>query len=51
VDLGAVLSLEDRSANVIFRDVHQPYLISSGLESMWVTATATAGDGASTSTR
>ena len=49
VDLGTVLSLEDRSANFVFRDVHQPYLISSGLESMWVTATA--GGGVSTPTR
>jgi hypothetical protein len=39
VELGTIRSLEDRSANFVFRDARQPYLISSGLESMWVTAT------------
>jgi hypothetical protein len=37
VELGTLSSLENRSANFVFLDVKQPYLIASGLESMWVT--------------
>ena len=38
MELGTIRSLKDRSATFVFRDVHQPYLIGSGLESVWVTA-------------
>jgi hypothetical protein len=40
VELGTLHGLEDRSASFVFRNVHQPYLIGSGLASMWVTAVA-----------
>jgi hypothetical protein len=48
VELGTLRGLEERSAGFVFRDAHQPYLIGSGLESMWMTATAAVGDAAST---
>jgi len=48
VELGTLQGLEDRSASFVFRKVHQPYLIGSGLESMWVTGTPVAGDSVST---
>jgi hypothetical protein len=38
VELGTLHGLEDRSASFEFRSVRLPYLIRSGLESMWVTA-------------
>ena len=44
VELGTLRSLGDRSAAFVFRDVSQPYLISSGLESMWVTANPAVAD-------
>ena len=44
VELGTLRSLDDRPAEFVFRNVHQPYLIRSGLESMWVTAVPAAGD-------
>lgn len=40
VELGTLRGLEDRSASFEFRNVQLPYLIGSGLESMWVTAAA-----------
>jgi hypothetical protein len=40
VELGTLRGLEDRSASFEFRNVRLPYLIGSGLESMWVTAAA-----------
>jgi len=40
VELGNVFSLDERSANFVFQDVRQPFLINIGLESMWVTALA-----------
>jgi hypothetical protein len=44
VDLGTMRSLKDRSAEFVFRHVTQTYLISSGLESAWVTAPAPNSD-------
>ncbi len=44
VDLGTLHSLKDRSAEFVFRQVTQTYLISSGLESAWVTAPAPNSD-------
>ncbi|HEY6392342.1 MAG TPA: hypothetical protein VIX89_13740 [Bryobacteraceae bacterium] len=38
VELGTLRGLEDRSAAFVFRNVHQPHIIGSGLESKWVTA-------------
>jgi hypothetical protein len=51
VELGTLRGMEDRSAGFVFRDVHQPYLIASGLESMWVTATPPPADSALTPPR
>ncbi len=39
VELGTLQGLEDRSAEFVFQEGAQPYLIGSGLESTWVTAT------------
>jgi hypothetical protein len=44
VELGSLRSLEERSGTVEFRNVRLPYLISSGVESGWITATAATGD-------
>ncbi len=49
VELGALRSLEERSAAVEFRNVHLPYLIGSGVESAWITATPATGDSVSQS--
>lgn len=49
VELGSLRSLEERSASLEFRNVRLPYLISSGVESAWITATPAAGDSGSTS--
>lgn len=49
VELGALRSLEERSAALEFRNVRLPYLISSGVESSWITATPASGDSVSTS--
>jgi hypothetical protein len=49
VELGALRSLEERSTALEFRNVRLPYLISSGVESTWITATPTTGDSVSTS--
>jgi hypothetical protein len=49
VELSTLRTLEDRSAVCEFRNVNLPYLISSGLESTWVTATPAAEDSVSTS--
>jgi hypothetical protein len=38
VPLGTLQSLEDRAATFQFVNVHVPYLIASGLESLWVTS-------------
>lgn len=38
VELGTLRGLDDRAAGFVFRDVPQPYLIGSGLESKRVTA-------------
>ena len=48
IEVRTLRSLEDRSSAFVFRNVQQPYLISSGLESMWVTANPAAGDSVST---
>jgi hypothetical protein len=40
VELGTLRSLEDRAAAFLFRNVHPPFLIGSGLESKWVTSTS-----------
>ncbi len=48
VELGTLSSLENRSANFVFRDVKEPYLVASGLESMWVTTSASSADSVST---
>ena len=48
VELGALRSLEERSAALEFRNVRLPYLISSGVESTWITATPATGDSVST---
>ncbi len=37
IQLGTLRGLEDRSASFVFRGVHLPYWIASGLESSWVT--------------
>jgi hypothetical protein len=39
VELGALRGVENRSAHFVFRNARQPYLIGSGLESSWLTAT------------
>jgi hypothetical protein len=49
VELGALRSLEERSAALEFRNVRLPYLIGSGVESTWITATPATGDSVSTS--
>jgi hypothetical protein len=49
VELGALRSLEERSAALEFRNVRLPYLIGSGVESTWITATPTTGESVSTS--
>ena len=49
VELGALRSLEERSAALEFRNLRLPYLISSGVESIWITATPATGDAVSTS--
>jgi hypothetical protein len=46
VELGTLHGLEDRAAAFVFRDVPARYLIASGLESKWVTASPEAGDSA-----
>jgi hypothetical protein len=46
VELGTLHGLEDRAAAFVFRDVPAHYLIASGLESKWETATPEAGDAA-----
>jgi hypothetical protein len=46
VELGTLHGLEDRAAAFVFRDVPAHYLIASGLESKWVTASPEAGDAA-----
>jgi hypothetical protein len=46
VELGTLRGVEDRSSSFVFRNVRQPYLIGSGLLSMWVTAAV--GDSVST---
>ena len=38
VEIGTLRGIEERAASFVFRDVTQPYLIGSGLESGWVTA-------------
>ena len=48
IGLGALRSLEERSAALEFRNVRLPYLIGSGVESTWITATPATGDSAST---
>jgi hypothetical protein len=40
VDLGTIRNLEERSTSYEFDLSQQPYLIKSGLESLWVTAAA-----------
>ena len=47
VELGSLRSLEERSGTVEFRNVRLPYLISSGVESTWITATPAAADSVS----
>ena len=49
VELGALRNLEERSAAWEFRNVRLPYLISSGMESTWITATPATVDSVSTS--
>ena len=49
VELGALRNLEERSAALEFRNVRLPYLIGSGMESTWITATPATGDSVSTS--
>jgi hypothetical protein len=49
VELGSLRSLEERSGTLEFRNVRLPYLISSGVESNWITATPAAGESISTS--
>jgi hypothetical protein len=49
VELGSLRTLEERSGAVEFRNVRLPYLISSGVESAWITATPASGDSVSTS--
>ena len=49
VELGALQNLEERSAAWEVRNVSLPYLISSGMESTWITTTPALED--STSTR
>jgi len=44
VELGTIRTLKDRSAEFVFRHVTPTYLISSGLESDWVTAQAPSPD-------
>ena len=48
VELGTLRSFEERSAALEFRNVRLPYLISSGVESVWITTTPESGDSAST---
>jgi hypothetical protein len=47
IELGALRSVEERSAELEFRNVRLPYLISSGVESTWITATPATGDSGS----
>ena len=47
VELGSLRSLEERSGTMEFRNVRLPYLISSGLESAWITATPATVDSVS----
>jgi hypothetical protein len=49
IELGALRSLEERSAALDFRNVRLPYLIGSGVESTWITTTPTTADSVSTS--
>ena len=49
VELGTLRGVEDRSASFVFRNARQPYLIGSGLESMWVTVAT--GESVSTVTK
>jgi hypothetical protein len=49
VELGTLRSLGERSGAMEFRNVRLPYLISSGVESNWITATPAAGDSVSAS--
>jgi hypothetical protein len=37
IELGTLRGLEERSTSFLFREVHLPYLIGSGLESSWIT--------------
>ncbi len=48
VELGTLRGLTDRSISFEFRNVSLPYLIGSGLESLWVTAAPAPGNPAST---
>ena len=48
IELGTLRTLLDRSFSFGFRNVGLPYLIGSGLESMWVTATPVAEGSVST---
>jgi hypothetical protein len=47
VELGTLRGLEERSASFVFRKVHAPYIIASGLESAWMTETPAGGDSVS----
>jgi len=49
IELGALRSLEERSAALEFRNVRLPYLISRGVESTWITTTPAAVDSVSAS--
>jgi hypothetical protein len=44
IELGTLQQLEDRAATFEFRNVRQPYLIRSGLESTWVTTAPSSGN-------
>ncbi|MGA2713404.1 MAG: hypothetical protein ABSG41_09885 [Bryobacteraceae bacterium] len=48
VELGNMRGLQDRSVELVFRGISQPYVIESGLESGWLTAAAAAVDSVST---
>jgi hypothetical protein len=49
IELGALRSVEERSAELEFRNVRLPYLISRGAESTWITTTPATVDSGSTS--
>jgi hypothetical protein len=47
IELGTLQQLEDRAASFEFRNVHQPYVIHSGLESAWITTASLDGNSVS----